>query len=316
MTITSLIRILIGITLTTLIGASTFGTALASATPATPVTPSTSNGQFDCRNLTVIAVPGTWESNDSTAPTSPGLLGAVTSQLTGSVQIQQIAYSATAFPWENKVYAQSKKEAVDRTRAAVTSALSRCPGTRIALLGYSQGADAAGDVAAEIGTGKTPIPADRIAAVALIADPQRSATDAIVGKPVPGAGAEGSRISGFGALASRVRTICAPGDLYCSVPSDDFVDRLAGLTVRLSDPTVVDSHTSTAQIGTLLNDLAHPGSLSALLTQLSQQLTPQRFAQIRQFLVSQVHQNYTTYSVDESGTSATTWLARWLNDYS
>ncbi|MFC9769167.1 cutinase family protein [Rhodococcus jostii] len=291
---------------TALVGLGTLTVAAhATADPAT----------HGCPNLTVVAVPGTWETSDTPTPSSRGLLGAITDQLTGSVNVQQVTYSATAFPWEHEIYAQSEREAVDHTRTAVTSVLAQCPDTTIALLGYSQGADAVGDLAVEIGTGQSTIAPDRIAAVALIADPQRSVTDTLVGAPVPGNGAEGPRPTGFGALTSRVRTVCAPGDLYCSVPSDDFVDRLAGLVVRMSAPTASDPHTDSVQVRAIVDDLDEQGGIGTLFAQLSQQLTPERVAQVRQFFTSHVHQNYSTYPVDGQGTTATTWLTQWLNQH-
>lgn len=142
---------------------------------------------------------------------------------------------------------------------------ARCSATRFALVGYSQGADAAGDLAAEIGSGHGVVPPERVAAVGLLSDPRRGPTDALIGPPVPGAGAGGARIGGFGFLSQNVRTFCAAGDLYCSVPTDDLAGRFAGFLTQLSapDPLQIGNYVLTVQ--SILGEALLPGG-SAILS--------------------------------------------------
>ena len=77
-------------------------------------------------------------------------------------------------------------QAVANTTGLALQMLRRCPGTRIALLGYSQGADAAGDLASEIGTGRAAIRPGQVAGVVLIADPRRSKRDNLIGPALSG----------------------------------------------------------------------------------------------------------------------------------
>ncbi|MFI8975204.1 cutinase family protein [Nocardia asteroides] len=194
----------------------------------------------DCPSVHVIAIPGTWETGETRHTTGPGMLAGVTDNLPASEQVTYVEYPATVFPWEGKVYGASQKVAVDSARELVRTMADRCTDTRFALLGYSQGADAAGDLAAEIGTGRGVVAPDRLAAVGLLSDPQRSPHDTQVGPPAGGVGVRGSRPGGFGSIASRIRTICAIGDLYCSTDDEDFITVVASELAAVSGGTPED----------------------------------------------------------------------------
>ncbi|WP_280454508.1 cutinase family protein, partial [Nocardia brasiliensis] len=143
-----------------------------------------------CPSLYVVAIPGTWETGKDKKP-QPGMLAGVTRNLPSSAEVDYVTYAATAFPWEGEVYGNSKKEATDRARGLITDMAKSCGATKIALVGYSQGADAAGDLAAEIGTGLGPIPADRVAGGGQLGDTRPTAPPLQGGAPPPAAGAGG-----------------------------------------------------------------------------------------------------------------------------
>ncbi|MEV6275219.1 cutinase family protein [Nocardia sp. NPDC051832] len=266
----------------------------------------------ECPDLSVIAVPGTWET--SREDPREGMLGLVTRGLPRGVRSEFVSYAATALPWEGDVYGRSKREAVDGARELVREIANRCGATRFALLGYSQGADAAGDLAAEIGTGLGVVTPDRVVAVGLLADPRRSPADALVGQPVPGAGAGGIRFGGFGWLSPKVRTFCALGDLYCSVPTDDLAGRFAGFLTQLSapDPSRLGDYGLTLQ--TILAEALIPGGTAILGAPPGAPASETWLRQVREFVESGVHQSYPQYPVDENGTTATEWLHNWLRD--
>ncbi|ATL69177.1 cutinase family protein [Nocardia terpenica] len=265
-----------------------------------------------CPNLYVVAIPGTWEtSDDAEQELSHGMLSFVTDGLSESIHAEFVAYPATAFPWEGEVYGRSKAEAVDSAREMITEMARRCAATRIALLGYSQGADAAGDLAAEIGTGAGAVPPDRIVAVGLISDPRRSPADILVGPSVDGAGAGGARVGGFGLLGQRTRSICAVGDLYCSTSHDDFVTRFAGFVAQVSDPSLANLWQYQLEAETLLGDLMAGGGITLLQDQFSDAANRQRIERLDQFYRSHVHTNYAEYDVG-FGKTATSWMHDWL----
>ncbi|MEV0947030.1 cutinase family protein [Rhodococcus sp. NPDC049939] len=289
------------------------GTCVA-AVFASAVSVGTAHAAPDCPDLHVVAIPGTWETSDDPAESTPhpGLLSAVTDGLPSSVKVDYVTYAATAFPWESEVYGASKRQAVDNARWIIEDAAKRCGNTNFALIGYSQGADAAGDLAAEIGTGLGVVPPSRIAAVGLLSDPRRSPTDALVGPPVAGSGAGGPRIGGFGWVSQNTRTFCAYGDLYCSTPQDDFVTRLAGFLAQASDPSWALLGQYQQEILAIWNDLMAAGGMPTLMAQLDDESNERRVDELQKFYESNAHQDYTRYAVDSSGTSATTWLRNWL----
>ncbi|MGW1738055.1 cutinase family protein [Nocardia sp. NPDC001965] len=280
--------------------------ALAAAVVPVCVAPAAVSAPASCPDLYIVAVPGTWETSDA-AP-GRGMLAASVEQLPGDVAVDYIAYAATAFPWEGEVYGRSEQQAADRARDRVSAVARACPATRIAILGYSQGAHAAGDLAAEIGTGSGPVPADRIALVGLIADPRRSPSDTLVGPPVPGAGAVGPRPAGFGVLGPRTYTFCALGDLYCAMPEGDIAGRMAGLIVAMSNPDPADIGSYQRQAAALLGDALAAGGLGLLAGQLDTSAYQRRRDQIDDFLKSGAHQSYTSYPVDPAGSTALAWL--------
>ena len=266
-----------------------------------------------CPTLNVIAVPGTWETSSTPDPErGNGMLAQVTSGLPAGARVDYVQYPATAFPWEGDMYAASRNRAVDNARNLIAGTAAHCPGADFALVGYSQGADAAGDLAAEIGTGLSVIPPHRLTAVGLISDPRRSEADPFVGPPVPGNGAGGSRVGGFGLVSPNVRTICAVGDLYCSTPPEDFVTRLAGFLAISAgtEPGEFENYRDEATL--LYNDIMAAGGVPTLQLQISPEANAERETQIREFYGSQIHQDYSNYVVDDRHTTATIWLRDWL----
>ncbi len=177
-----------------------------------------------CAKVTAVLVPGTGETNadaDPTQPDSGTMLAPVAQALKAhygpDMAVDTVPYAASLAP----TYATSESEG-DQALSSLLSTL--CPTTHVVLVGYSQGSQVAGDLATRIGAGQGPIPASRVTAVGLIADPRRDSTTPQLGQPVGGEGVEGPRSQDFGQLADRVCTVCAQGDLYCSAsPTTDPV---------------------------------------------------------------------------------------------
>lgn len=265
-----------------------------------------------CPTLYVVAIPGTWETGANRSPIAngPGMLAGVTDGLPHSTEVTYVDYPATAFPWEGDIYGSSKKQAVQNARALIGAMAQRCDTTRVALVGYSQGADAAGDVAAEIGTGTGAIPANRFAGVGLLSDPSRSPTDTQVGPPVDGAGAAGPRAGGFGVVGDRVRTICARGDLYCSADDQDVLTRLATYLAR-QDAIPNSMWLYQLQAARLLADVRAHGGLAALQTQLGSDMSRDHAQQLAKFYATGTHESYGTYQVGD-GQTATGWMHNWI----
>jgi len=137
-------------------------------------------------------------------------------------------------------YNDSRAEGYETTKRVLAEMADRCPLTSYVLIGFSQGAVIAGDIASDIGNGRGPVDEDLVLGVTLIADGRRQpGVGQDVGPNPPGQGAEitlhevpmldefglamtGPRPGGFGLLNNRVFQICATGDLICSAPESAF----------------------------------------------------------------------------------------------
>ncbi|MFD4403655.1 cutinase family protein [Nocardia sp. NPDC058499] len=229
-----------------------------------------------CPDVQMISVPGTWESSSTDDPYNPSANPAslmlnisdpVREQFPAErVDVYTVPYVAqfsnpVAFPPDGQAsYNVSRTEGTRRTFDFLTQRHEECPLTTYVLAGFSQGAVIAGDIAEQIGKGNGPVPADRVLGVTLIADGRRSGEPGPgqpiqVGNPPPGIGAEvalaglsvpgitmtGAREGGFGEIADRVYTICAPGDLICDAPRNalspaNIVGSLGTLTAAVGNP--------------------------------------------------------------------------------
>lgn len=207
-----------------------------------------------CPDVQLMSIPGTWESSPQLDPLNPtqfpiALLLNVTNPIreqfgTDRMEIYTVPYTAQ---FHNPLsadkqmsYNDSRAEGTQNAVKALTDMNNRCPLTSYVLVGFSQGAVIAGDIASDIGNGRGPVDADLVLGVTLIADGRRqSAVGQDIGPNPPGQGAEitlhevpmlggmgltmsGPRPGGFGVLNDRTNEICATGDLICSAPEEAF----------------------------------------------------------------------------------------------
>ncbi|WP_026343899.1 cutinase family protein [Nocardia sp. BMG111209] len=250
-----------------------------------------------CPDVQLLSIPGTWESRSDDDPHNPvanplALLRNVTTPVRAQfpqsrLDIYTVPYVAqfsnpVALPPDGQQsYNNSRSEGAQRAQDELAQMNRTCPLTSYVIVGFSQGAVIAGDLAAQIGANRGPVPADLVLGVMLIADGRRDigpgqATE--VGAAPPGVGAEvalkglnvpgitmtGPR-AGFGAVADRTFTVCAPGDLICDAP------RQALTPVNLI-PSVLS----------LVRAAGNP-----------------------------VHAMYNTFVVDDKGTTTTQWTTLW-----
>jgi hypothetical protein len=207
-----------------------------------------------CPDVQLMSIPGTWESSPQLDPFNPtqfpiALLLNVTNPIRGQfgtdrVETYTVPYTAQ---FHNPLsadkqmsYNDSRAEGTQNAVKAITDMNNRCPLTSYVLVGFSQGAVIAGDIASDIGNGRGPVDADLVLGVTLIADGRRqSGVGQDIGPNPPGQGAEitlnevpmlgemgltmtGPRPGGFGVLNDRTNEICATGDLICSAPEEAF----------------------------------------------------------------------------------------------
>ncbi len=207
-----------------------------------------------CPDVQLVAIPGTWESSLTDDPANPmqfplALLLQVTRPLqqefgADRLQIYTVPYTAqfhNPFSADKQMsYNDSRAEGARAGITAITDMNARCPLTSFVLVGFSQGAVIAGDIASDIGNGRGPVDQDLVLGATLIADGRRqTGVGQDVGPNPPGQGAEitlhevpmlstlglamtGPRPGGFGALNDRTIQICAAGDLICAAPEGAF----------------------------------------------------------------------------------------------
>lgn len=216
-------------------------TALTAVVPGSAVAEPAprSSAASDCPAVAGVFLPGTWETHAGADETQAvGLLGpiatALAQQFGPEFEFRFPAYAAEAF--DGMAYSDSKATGVAAVRRVVSDFAGRCPATKFVLAGYSQGADAMGDIAASIGCNGDPVTADRVLAVGLVADPkQGTAGGKLVGPSVDGQGIAGTRAGGFCALSAVTAEICATKDKYCATnASEDPIT--AGIGRALTQP--------------------------------------------------------------------------------
>jgi hypothetical protein len=232
------------------------------AIPPTAIPPTSQPGRkprpafqdVSCPDVDMIAIPGTWESSPTDDPLNPtqfpiALLRNVTGPISEEfgrdrVEVYTVPYTAQ---FHNPLsadrqmsYNDSRTEGTRAAVGAMTAMNDRCPLTSFVLVGFSQGAVIAGDIASDIGNGRGPVDEDLVLGVTLIADGRRHPGEGLeIGPNPPGQGAEitlsevptlsalgltmsGQRPGGFGALNNRTNQICGAGDLICAAPQSAF----------------------------------------------------------------------------------------------
>jgi hypothetical protein len=239
-----------------------------SSTTAHPHKPRPASQDVSCPDVQLVNVPGTWESAPQDDPLNPmqfpnallhNVVATIGQQFPSSrVQTYTTPYTAQ---FNNPLggvkqmsYNDSRLEGTRATLQEITDMNNKCPLTSYVLMGFSQGAVIAGDIASEIGNGRGPVDDDLVLGVTLIADGRRqNGVGNDIGPNPPGQGAEitlqevpvlsglgltmtGARPGGFGALNGKTNEICASGDLICAAPNEAFsianlpntLDTLAG----------------------------------------------------------------------------------------
>lgn len=241
------------------VASASVSAGVAAAEEVTPVAPSTRVAIDACPALYALGIQGTGESSPDAAPsTDTGMLSTLFRPLfaaaaePGLVDRAYVPYEAGfggAVPGGAVPYTESVDGGLERLRSMATQVAQRCPDSRIAVVGYSQGAHVASLFAQEVGSGTGVLPADKVAAVALFADPTRGenaplfpgAPDratplaapgtegtavADLGEvrqaPAPGGGlgSRHDRAGDYGKLTGRVASFCATGDLACDAPQN------------------------------------------------------------------------------------------------
>src|SRR6201996_1501774 len=258
------VALVVGLVILAVVGVLRQRQTMPSAVPPSIVPPTSSSAyphkprpasqDSSCPDVQLIAIPGTWESSLQDDPLNPvqfpkALLLNVTRPIreqfnSSRVETYTVPYTAqfhNPLSGDTQIsYDQSRAEGTRAAVKAMTDMNVKCPLTGYVLVGFSQGAIIAGDIASDVGNGRGPVDDDLVLGVTLIADGRRQqGVGQDIGPNPPGEGAEvtlqevpvlsglgltmtGPRPGGFGTLNGKTNEICAAGDLICAAPNEAF----------------------------------------------------------------------------------------------
>ena len=157
------------------------------STSTHPHKPRPASQDASCPDVLLINVPGTWESSPQDNPLNPmqfpnalmhNVIATLGQQFPASrLQTYTTPYTAqfrNPLSADNQMsYNDSRAEGTRATVQEMTDMNNKCPLTSYVLIGFSQGAVIAGDIASDIGNGRGPVDDDLVLGVTLIADGRR-----------------------------------------------------------------------------------------------------------------------------------------------
>ena len=245
-----------------------------------------------CADLIVKSVPGTWETEENMNPrTDAGMMGAFNEQLRDIAKKQDVTVDAQIVPYPAKfgglakpitgdtmTYEQSRDIGIKNTVSALAKDMDRCPDSKFAVGGFSQGADVAGDVMEAIAHDKAQgVDADKMVAGLIYADPKRAPStnnynntkseqnlgdiireenseQLVSDHNVPGGGIMGVQRD-MGDMGENIFTFCLDGDAVCALPKS--ANGITGTSAVLAGDAQEESKTGVTKA-------AQDGGLNAL----------------------------------------------------
>lgn len=182
-----------------------------STTPSSTTKKSSTN-KGDCDDVLRLAVPGTDQVREgtSTSKASPDF-----KTLAGK-DVVFLAYPAEL--GAGGTLKKSMQKGVSNGIKIIDEFAEKCKGGKVALIGSSQGAGIAGDIAAAVADGKSKLDPENIATVQLLGDPKKSPRDTSYSPKVETVGLLGARnADALKKIKDVVLQHCVPGDIVCDV---------------------------------------------------------------------------------------------------
>lgn len=143
-----------------------------------------------------------------------------------TVRLEGIRYRAE-YAANLAYYEGNIADGVAKTRTRIAQLAKQCPKSKVAVVGFSQGAQAVHELA----DGLTTATAKRIVLVAMIADPRRNPADTIASwtydKAAPGPGKLGPGPALGSTLKGRAIEFCATSDEICNWPRGGYSGALS-----------------------------------------------------------------------------------------
>ncbi|WP_280341852.1 cutinase family protein [Nocardia neocaledoniensis] len=251
--------------------------ALADTSAPAPTSTSREPATAACPALYMLGVQSGEEGAATSVDTGDtGVLGQAFGRLGAAVgAVSERSYIVVGAEVNTTNYPAAVTAAAEQIEQRATEVIDRCPTTQIAVAGYAQGAAAAATFAEEAGNGQSRVPADKVAAVALLANPaRRAATGALPGTdnaavPAAAPGTSGTEVAkieltnvglsgagiaasatpaNYGSLIGRVADLCVAGDATCDVQAGSpLLTAVTNITARTEGKDPVTAIATVAQ---------------------------------------------------------------------
>lgn len=188
----------------------------------------------------------------------------------------------------NDAYNAAIGGGIDDTNAVLSAVHQACPDTSVVLMGHKEGAQVVSAVAKTIGSAESDFPSDKVAGVALFADPTRSENQPVAQTPdlnvegPAGAGvitreqentdtadtASAPGVGGsFGDLSDRTVSWCLDGDASCAMEKGTPLDRINAANTK--NLNARDPHRSLAYLADNLGPAVLLGTAETLAEDLN-----------------------------------------------
>ncbi|KAF3023552.1 hypothetical protein E8E14_010280 [Neopestalotiopsis sp. 37M] len=154
----------------------------------------------------------------STEAPGTGIIGGVADDV--AAQLPGSTITAVDYPATLQNYQSSEGQGVAAMAQLVQNFTASCPGAKMVLMGYSQGAQVTMDVlcgTSETGFATTtPVVSDNVAAVVLMGDPSNTPNQTFNAGTAQNAGRFPRQdIASCGAVTDRIASFCNKGDTFC-----------------------------------------------------------------------------------------------------
>lgn len=225
------------------------------------------NNADTCPWVYIIVIPGSNETSElKKLNEDVGKLADISKEIRrdsdASIEVHVISYPAVLVPLikgSTDTYFSSKNKGYNATWNVIDGYHKKCSASSFVLVGYSQGAHIAGDIAETMRDENAPAPLTQLRSAKLLADPARDAEySPLVGMSPGGAGGMVGGINvkgvhfagnrGLGSLTDRVTEYCTAGDGVCDFSGANLTLGIASgkhteygsATVEGSDQTFIE----------------------------------------------------------------------------
>lgn len=229
----SRMRSLVAATIVLLLSAGCGAPSTPGVTTSAPQRPRPALVSTGCADLVVLGLRGSDQSATKNHGAGQEVLASVKAMSTrlhrgsaSTVRVEGIPYRAESAA-SNAIYQANIDDGKTKARDRMAELARKCPRSRLALVGFSQGGQVVHELASELPAATS----RRIVLIAMIADPRRNPDDSIAswtyGKSAPEPGKLGAGSPLSPTLRRSAISFCAAGDEICNWPRSGYAGPLS-----------------------------------------------------------------------------------------